>query len=158
MMCWRRASSRLPSGNGLSSAATSGSAMSASRSRARSRGLALRRATRAKMRSTSPICFIGTLSSSNNLLSISSCTACCRACTCCWQRSGRFNQRRSWRAPIAVSVESNTLASVLSAVPERLMSISRLRRLAASITTASSRCSISNALTWGSAARCVSRA
>ena len=59
---------------------------------------------------------------------------------------------------MAVAQVSSTLASVLSALPPRLISISRLRRLAASMTTASSRFSTLMAVTWGSRERCVSRA
>ena len=59
---------------------------------------------------------------------------------------------------MAVVVVSSTLARVLSPPPPRLVSISRLRRLAASMTTVSSRLSTPMAVTWGRALRWVSLA
>ena len=79
-------------------------------------------------------------------------TACCRRLSSAWSRIGRFSQRRSCRLPIAVAQRSMRPASVYSARPPKLASISRLRRVCASRMTACSRRSRVSARKCGSAA------
>ncbi len=78
-----------------------------------------------------------------------------RACTMSRLRSGWCSQRRRQRLPMAVTVVSSTEARVLSLPPDRLVSISRFTRLAASRMMASLLCTVCRLLICGSAVRWV---
>ena len=125
----------------VSAACSAGSCASPSRSLARSRGRAERRPRRARMRSRSPIPLrICAMASKLNSF-MRAATRSWRAVKMAVSRRGRLIQRPRRRPPMAVEVVSNTESSVFSRPPERLVSSSRLRRLAASSTTLSSSCS-----------------
>ena len=70
---------------------------------------------------------------------------------------GRPSQRRKARAPIPVTVVSSTASSVAASFPLMLASSSRLRRVAASIASASPKSSTCSARMCGRVVRCVSR-
>jgi hypothetical protein len=141
----------------VSTDCNSGRRPSASRSPARSRGRAERSATRARMRSMSPPWRSSACTATCRPVSSKASMACRRRSRGARGRSGRWIQRRSSRPPIAVAVRSRTPISVLSGRPDRLVSSSRLRRVAASSSSASSRSSQRMPRRCGSADFCVSR-
>ena len=139
LACWSCRDSSLPSDCSLLSAEESSCCCMAGRvSReslnvARSRGLAVFRATLASMRSMSPMAFSSACNasyrSSANRLSIVS----WRNWIMFRSRTGWLSQRRNRRLPMLVEHWSSSPSRVLLESPLLLVSISRLRRVAASI-------------------------
>ena len=120
------------------------------RSRVKSRGRAERRAMRVNMRSMSPTPVRARRRSPSLMLSTIALRASSLRSIACRLAMGRNNSRRSKRAPMGVLQVFNTLYRVLSSPPCKLISISRLRRVDGSISTASLFCS------WLRLVRCVS--
>jgi hypothetical protein len=118
---------------------------------ARSRGRALRNATRDRMRSTSPMARSGSRSDSKRRASTSNAIDWYRRRSSIWSVSGRLSQRRKVREPMGVTVESSIANNVAESWPDNDTSISRLRRVAASRCSASPRSSTESVVMWGSA-------
>ena len=138
------------------SASNSGISAMLSRKVERSRGRALFKATRAKIRSTSPTCFSNPRRRSNWRVSSNVSTACERSRNTCCARSGCPNQRLSKRAPIGTTQVSNKPASVCSSRPFGCSNSSKLRRVAASSASTSALFSTLMLFKCGNAARWVS--
>ena len=134
-----------------SKVATAGMDSSALRRPAKSRGRAVPKAMRVRMRSTSPTPRKASSKESITPASSSSAIPSSRSSRGAVARNGRDNQRRNSRAPMGVAVASSTAASEPPSRPLVLSSSSRLRRVAGSSCTASSRFSTASPVRWGSA-------
>ena len=84
------------------------------------------------MRSISAMFFNSACNTACLSVSINAATASCRLATNALSRKGWCNQRRSKRAPMAVFVVFNNEYNVGAASPRIVVSISKLRRVAAS--------------------------
>ena len=116
----------------------SGNANKASRKVLKSRGLAERNATRARIRSISPRARNCSRRPCSLRFSIKVFTACKRSLITVRFCNGRCNHRRSKRPAIGVMVESKTPSKVCSIRPSTRESSSRCRRVAAFIAMLSS--------------------